>query len=126
MPAGPLTFGTLAPVQRISGVNLEAGAEPYVVLVLDWGDAAVAGRVIDADERPVPGAAIALVWAQSAGSTRSYAERRATTDAVGAFRFSQLGPGAHELEVNAAGHQPQQQTVQAGVDWTEIRLEPAQ
>ncbi len=47
VPAGPLTFGTLAPVQRISGVNLEAGAEPYVVLVLDWGDAAVAGHGTD-------------------------------------------------------------------------------
>ena len=95
-------------------------------MVLDWGEAALAGRVPGADGRPVPGAAVALGWAQSTGSAQSCAERRATTDGIGAFGFSQLGPGPHDLKVSAAGHRPQQQTVQAGIDWTEIRLEPAQ
>jgi protocatechuate 3,4-dioxygenase beta subunit len=124
MPAGPLILGTLAPLQRISGVNLDAGARPYVELMLDWGGAIIEGRVVGADQRPLPGARVALVWAQGAGSTRSYAERSTATDAAGAFTFSQLGPGVHHLEVSAAGHLPQQQTLKAGVDWTEIRLEP--
>jgi len=81
--------------------------------------------VVDADQRPVPGAAVALVWADRTGSTRSYAERSTTADAAGAFTFSGLGPGAHELEVRAAGHRRQRQLVPTGVGSTEIRLEPA-
>lgn len=126
-PAGPLILRTASlPQFQITGVSLDAGADAYVELVLDWGEAVLEGRVVDASGNPLPDAEVDLHWAHGDGSVHSRATRRTVTDREGAFMFSRLGPAPHRLEARAPGHVTHRQILQPGTEWVEVRLEPGE
>lgn len=125
VPAGPLTLQAVStPQLQITGVEVDDGANTYVELVLDWGDAMLEGWVIDANDDPVAGADVDLYWTRNEGPVHSRSARRTFTDGRGAFLFSRLGRATHRLEVTAPGHVRHQQTVQTDTPWVEVRLEP--
>ena len=126
-PAGSLSFDTRAsPRLRISGPTLRAGGEAEVLLVLDSGDQEMAGEVLDDRGDPVAGAQVSLSWSHASGGLRSTSQRTTSTGPSGVFRFSQLGPGEHLLEVRAAGYRPVQEYRDADryAAELEVRLDP--
>ncbi len=50
-------------------------------------------------------AEVSLVWSHEDNGVTSHAVRNSISDASGNFRFSQLGPGTHTLNVTATGFQ---------------------
>jgi hypothetical protein len=110
-PAGSLTFDTRAsPRHTVSGVFLPAEGEREVSLVLDWGALEMTGEVLDDRGDPVGGAEVSLSWSDTNGEIQSTSSRATRTDPSGLFRFTQLGPGEHLLEVRAAGYLPPSNT----------------
>ena len=74
----------------------------------------VRGRVLDRDERPIPGA---TVWAGG----RNTAERKETrTDGEGGFEFRNVVEGPVPFSVLAQGHEPATQTVKVGAETAEL------
>jgi protocatechuate 3,4-dioxygenase beta subunit len=80
--------------------------------VLDLGEfvlqdgGAIAGRVVAPDGTAVADAQVSLREAGSRGPFGGGAQRRATTDARGEYRFGGLAPGGYELEADASGFAP--------------------
>ncbi len=104
-PAGPLSFSTRSvPQINVSGFTMPPGESQDVQLVLDWGEGVIEGHVTDSRGNPVPGAQLSLAWSNQSGGARSTSTRTTLTDADGSFRFTQLGPGSHQLVVTAPGH----------------------
>jgi protocatechuate 3,4-dioxygenase beta subunit len=81
------------------------------------GQAAIAGAVTDAQDRPVAGAAVLIT-----GDSPSHHDIAALTNNQGRYRFDGLMPGTYTLMVNAAGYAAQTQQVQAVVG-REARLD---
>jgi len=107
-PAGDLSFDTRSsPRLIVSGVLLLAEGEADVRLVLDSGDHGLEGRVLDDRGDPVGGAEVSLSWSHDRGRTHSTSKRGTRTNGKGVFRFTQLGPGEHLLEVRASGYAPE-------------------
>ncbi|MHC5074520.1 MAG: carboxypeptidase regulatory-like domain-containing protein, partial [Planctomycetota bacterium] len=126
-PEGRLLFITRsAPRLEVQGIELGAGEDKEVDLVLDRGDHELRGSVLDDRGEPVAGATLTLRWVLHGGGTRSASTRRTVTDKSGSFGFTQLGPGRHDLDVGAAGYQNVQESVEVGpyAPETEIRLDP--
>jgi hypothetical protein len=126
-PAGSVSFDTRSsPRLQISGVSLPEGGEADVWLVLDWGTYEMAGRVLDDRGDPVGGARVILGWSHDEAGTNSTSSREERTDAEGRFRFAQLGPGWHVLDVRAPGFPPRTESYDVGPypDELEIRLSP--
>ncbi|HEX5759169.1 MAG TPA: carboxypeptidase-like regulatory domain-containing protein, partial [Thermoanaerobaculia bacterium] len=63
------------------------------------GGSEVAGRVVDADGTPVPGAAVELLPAG-----REWTRLQATTGADGAFRFEGIEPGEYRARASKGGY----------------------
>jgi hypothetical protein len=106
-PAGDLVMATRStPSILVRGVHLDPGDDLYVPVVLDWGEHEIRGLVVDRPGNPVPASRIVLKWAHQEGGVSSMSTRRTAADANGSFLFSQLGPGAHSLEVDAPGFRP--------------------
>lgn len=104
LPEGRLSFQTLsAPHFNISGIEVPPGGEQEVQLRLDWGPYEIAGYVLNAAGRPVPGAQVALSWLQDDRGVHSSSHRGTIADARGYFLFTQVGPGLHTLNITAAG-----------------------
>jgi 5-hydroxyisourate hydrolase-like protein (transthyretin family) len=126
-PAGSLSFNTrTSPRLHVSGLTLRAGGEADVLLVLDWGEQEMAGVVLDDRGDPVAGAQVSLSWSQASGGLQSTSQRATGTDPTGSFRFSQLGPDEHRLEVRAPGYRTVQERHAVGRNAAEVevRLEP--
>jgi hypothetical protein len=126
-PAGSLRFDTrVSPRLLVSGLTLRAGGEADVLLVLDSGEQELAGKVLDDRGDPVAGAQVSLSWSHASGGLQSTSQRATGTDPSGVFRFSQLGPGEHLLEVRAAGYRTVQEYRDADryAAEVELRLEP--
>ena len=126
-PAGSLTFDTRAsPRLSVRGVRLPDGGETEVMLVLDWGDRVLAGRVADDRGDPVGGAQLSLSWSDTRGEIQSMSSRATLTDPSGFFRFTQLGPGEHLLDVRASGYHELKEyhDVRSDSAEVEVRLEP--
>jgi hypothetical protein len=104
-PAGDLSFDTRSsPRLTVSGVSLPADGEADVRLVLDSGDHELEGRVLGDRGDPVGGAEVSLSWSHGRGRAHSTSKRSTRSDGKGVFRFTQLGPGEHLLEVRASGY----------------------
>jgi hypothetical protein len=104
-PAGDLSFDTRSsPRLTVSGVSLLADGEANVRLVLDSGDHELEGRVLGDRGDPVGGAEVSLSWSHGRGRVHSTSKRGTRSDGKGVFRFTQLGPGEHLLEVRASGY----------------------
>jgi len=103
-PAGELRFRTKSnPYHRIEGILLAAGDEHDVQIVLDAGYDEIRGRVEDDRFNPVAVPNISLTWAHVQDGVRSTSRRNTAADEQGNFRFTQSGPGAHTLSINAPG-----------------------
>jgi hypothetical protein len=127
-PEGTLVFDTRSsPLLRVSGINLPPGGDRDVVLQLDWGNYELRGSVLDEQGFPVAGAELFLYWSNEVGGLKSSSTRKSVTDASGLFRFSQLGPGPHRLNVRASGYRPRVQNYDVGLDppGLEVQLQPA-
>jgi hypothetical protein len=126
-PAGSLIFHTRSsPRLAVHGVVLPAGGERDVLLVLDWGEQELTGEVLGERGEPIAGAEVSLSWSRANGNIRSTSQRSTRTDPSGSFRFRQLGPGEHQLDVQAAGYRAVQESHLVGryAAEVEIRLEP--
>lgn len=106
-PAGELSMKTKSnPYYTIEGIQLNAGAEQEVPVILDWGYDAIQGQVANEQGYPVAVTNISLTWSYQQGGIRSKSRRTTSADEQGNFRFTQLGPGRHRLTVNATGYKP--------------------
>ena len=106
-PAGELRLQTSStPYYSIGGIQLAAGAELQVPVVLDWGYDAIEGRVVNDRGYPVAATNINLTWSHQQNGIRSASRRNTGTDEQGNFRFTQLGPGRHRLTINVKGYKP--------------------
>jgi protocatechuate 3,4-dioxygenase beta subunit len=122
VPVGEVDLATHSvPYIRISGVTVTRTDEP-LRLTLDVGDYLLEGRVTDDHANPIAGAQLSLIWSHDSDGIASHSARNSTTDSDGYFRFSQLGPGVHTLNVSAAGYERLriEQDVGAG---RELRIE---
>jgi hypothetical protein len=125
--AGSLSFDTRSsPRLYVSGLTLRADGEADVLLVLDWGEEELSGEVLDDRGDPVAGAQVSLSWSHASGGLQSTSQRATTTNPSGSFRFSQLGPDEHRLEVRAPGYRTVQERHAVGRNAAEVevRLEP--
>ena len=106
VPPGEVTLLASAPGHTPSSTRIHwvaPGAELRgVEIVMDEG-AELAGRVVDAAGRPVPGA---QVRARSDDADTAEPALSATADQAGAFRLNALPPGQLVLQAEAAGHAP--------------------
>jgi hypothetical protein len=126
-PEGVLRFGTRSrPHLEISGISLAAGGDEKVVLVVDWGEHVLSGEVLDERGSPLAGARVQLSWSYASGGIQSTSLRGAVTDDSGFFRFAQLGPGPHTLNVSATGYHGVQERYEVGEDFgpAEVQLDP--
>jgi hypothetical protein len=122
-PEGPVRFGTRSrPYLQVSGINLPLGDDQPLVLVVDSGSHTLSGRVWDAGERPVPGAQVQLSWWHEEGGARSTSNRKTLTDEGGFFRFTQLGPGSHQLNVTASGYGTAVKRHTVGIDTAPVEV----
>jgi hypothetical protein len=106
VPPGEVTLLGSAPGRTPSSTRIHwvaPGAELRgVEIVMDQG-AELAGRVVDAAGRPVPGA---QVRARSDDAESAEPALAAAADQAGAFRLKALPPGQVVLQAEAAGHAP--------------------
>jgi protocatechuate 3,4-dioxygenase beta subunit len=126
-PAGSVSFDTRSsPRFLITGVSLPEGGQADVWLVLDWGSYEMAGKVLGDRGDPVGGARVVLGWSHDEAGTKSTSSREVRTDTEGRFRFAQLGPGGHVLDVSAPGFSRLTESYVVGPhpDELEIRLSP--
>lgn len=124
VPEGRLTFVTRSqPRVSIRGAELTASGEVIVRLVIDWGVHSLDAQVTDISGNPIPGVDAALSWRHEAGAMQSSSSRRTLTDAEGFFRFTQLGPGMHRLNLTAKGFQRYHTSVNIGGDTGELRIQ---
>jgi protocatechuate 3,4-dioxygenase beta subunit len=122
VPAGRMAFRTRAlPDLQVGWIELAPGEHRQVVLVVDWGEHRIDGRVVDERREPVSGAQLYLSWSAQSGGLQSWSTRQTVSDADGLFRFEQLGPGPHVLEVRATGYAPLRESHDVGTE-PELRL----
>ena len=123
---GPTILSTLAtlsvPLLRVSGLELEERGRLDVELVLDWGDLALSGRVLDDGGDPVRGADVRLSWADRRGRINSTSFRRTVSDGEGRFRFAQLGRTEHRLEIRAEGYEIGRQSYEPSAAGREVEV----
>jgi hypothetical protein len=123
-PTGSLMFMSQSePRFTVSGITLEAGTEENVEVVIDWGNYEMTGWVRDELSNPLAAAKIGLSWNDNSRGIQSSSLRQAVTDENGFFRFTQLGPGPHQLDVVALGYQRLQKVYNVDAYSEEIRVE---
>lgn len=107
--AKPLFVEVGGPAQQSRSMRLDALARGEVVdlgrLVLQDGSE-ISGRVVAPDGAPVAGAQVGLREAGSRSPFGGFAQRRATSDERGEYRFTGLAPGSYELDADASGYAP--------------------
>jgi len=122
-PTGRLTFTTRTlPHLEVQGPQLAPASDVDVVLVLDEGIHMLSGRVVGNRGETVAGAQLKLSWSHRNGDSLSSSTRTAVTDAVGAFFFTDLGPGPHQLVASAEGYHEAQKSYDVSWDTGEVEL----
>lgn len=124
LPEGQLSLQTLSlPYLSVSGIELPPGAAKEVQLTLDWGHYQAYGYVLNANGEPLPGSQVSLSWIHAGQGVSSSSSRRTVADARGYFLFTQLGPGPHILNINAAGFRSAQLDHDTSVHGGEILVQ---
>jgi len=101
---GPVALETRAsPQLAVTGISLTAGSPRDVLLVLDTAAYVQEGYVLTGQGEPLGGARVSLQWLRVDGGVSSRSFRETFSDARGYFVFTQLGAGAHTLNVTASG-----------------------
>lgn len=104
IPVGEVALATRSePRMLVSGVTVSGSDNQLLELTLDVGDQMLEGRVLDNYSNALPGAHVSLIWAHETNGITSHAARLGISDTSGYFRFAQLGPGMHTLNVRAPG-----------------------
>lgn len=104
--SGKLRFYTRTePKFTISGVELDAGQDLTASLVVDYGEFALEGQLVDGDYLGIAEASVRLSWEEDRAGIKFKSERSTISDENGTFRFTQLGPGPHNLLVTQDGYQ---------------------
>ena len=104
LPEGRVALQThAAPLLSVSGIELAAGADGDLTVVVDVGSRRFDGRLFTNDGAPAPGVSVTLEWSASAGGITSRSSRQTVSDADGNFAFSQLGGGIHIVSAALAG-----------------------
>lgn len=127
-PEGRLVLETrAAPQLRVSGAQLQPGEDADLLLLLDWGDLDLSGRIVDDRGGPVGGAQVLLTWMHRGPALSSTSNRRTVSDQNGLFRFTQLGPGVHHLDVRSPGFGAFRRSVDVGRDvgFVDVVLQPS-
>ena len=123
VPDGRLTLQTRSEPQfRTTGIELAAGSEAYVEIVLDWGEYFLERRIVNEKGEPLAGARIRLDWLDGEWLVGQSSIRQSVTDSTGAFVLSRLGGGPYGLRVSAAGHATKQLGLGFGEEWVQVRL----
>ena len=121
VPEGDLTFSTQSnPYLSVSGLSLEQGQDVFATLVLDWGNHRLAGQVVDDRSNPVKGARVSLTWSSTEGGLKNSSSRSAISDANGLFRFTEVGPGVHHLDIEVPGYKRAKQDYNVGTDFGDV------
>jgi|GEM_PF-5148048 len=121
--AGELRVSTQSqPHMDISGITLAPGDNLDVTLVVDRGEHALSGVVIDANGQPVASAEVLLTWTQNNGGLISNSFRDTTSDANGLFSFTELGAGAHQLSAVHSKHPQVDISVEVGLSDEVVQL----
>ena len=115
---------------RATGLKYDPDASEPVKLTIDIGPYHLIGRIYDESGQTFDGAQVFLNWALQENDVRVRSTRKVSADARGEFRFTGLGPGDHELIVNAwkgdtfgqTIKQTIRQTVNVGVDPGELNI----
>jgi protocatechuate 3,4-dioxygenase beta subunit len=123
VPLGALILETRSfPIFRITGVHSSTDDEQSVDVVLDRGDHAILGRVMDSYGSPVSGAEISLHWHQARNGVDSRSTRRTVAEMDGYFALTQLGAGWHTLDIRAPGYRVARVDHQVGANEREIEV----
>jgi hypothetical protein len=117
-------------ILRATGLKFDPDIAEPVKLTIDRGPYHLSGRIYDASGQTFDGAQVFLNWALKENGVRIRSTRQVSANARGEFRFTGLGPGDHELVVNAwkvdtAGQtikQTLRQTINVGVDPGELDI----
>lgn len=113
-----------------TGLRFDPDVGQVANLTIDVGPYHLSGRIYDESGQTFDGAHVFLNWALQENGIRIRSTRQFSVDASGAFRFTGLGPGNHELVVSAwrddTSGQPikrtVRQTVNVGVDPQELSI----
>jgi hypothetical protein len=109
---------------RVTGLNFDPVIAVPVNLTIDLGPYNLGGRIYDESGQTFDGADVFLIWTLNESGVRIRSTRKASADANGEFRFTELGPGEHELIVSAwrgsTFKQTVKQIVNLGVDSGEL------
>ena len=104
-PAGKLLLDTRSsPRFTVRGLEVTAGSERAIRIVVDSGEHEVTGTVTDSSGRPLEGAPVEISWSRSDDGIRVTSQRKTLTDGEGRFRFEGLGGGRHTIKASAANH----------------------
>jgi hypothetical protein len=109
---------------RATGLNFNPVIAVPVNLTIDLGPYNLGGHIYDESGQTLDGADVFLIWKSHESGVRIRSTRKASADANGEFRFTELGPGEHELIVSAwrgsTFKQTVKQIVNLGVDSGEL------
>jgi hypothetical protein len=128
VPEGELSFESRSlPRFSAQGVELPAGAEREVSLVIDSGTHVLSGSVTDLDGAAITAARVELRWELRKEGIRYRSYRNTVADKAGRFTFIQLGAGPHTLKVMSRGYATMEITCEAGSEkpLPPVRLSPA-
>ncbi len=121
VPEGELRFSTSSqPHIRIEGFN--PGSVMDLRLIVDWGDYTVSGVVVDRLGNPLAGVRVVMTWRHTADGLKSFSSRYALSDDNGAFRFTEVGPGLHEIVVNMDEYQPFKTSYAVGSEFSVVQV----
>jgi len=102
--SGTLTLATSSlPKLSISGIQLRAGAQQNLDLILDIGRYQVRGRVRDPAGYPIPAANAILTWVYRDNGVTYESIHKTVSTAGGDFLIPRLGPAERTLTVGAPG-----------------------
>lgn len=115
VPAGNLHFSTPSqPHMDVRGVTLDSGDQVDVNVVVDLGPYRLSGTVTTVDGAPVPGANVVMTWRYQANGLSASSYRQTSTDAAGAYQFSEIAAGAHSIAVNHVSFGQVQNSIDIG------------
>jgi hypothetical protein len=109
---------------RAAGLKFDPDTGVPVILTIDLGPYNLVGRIYDESGQTFDGADVFLNWALHENGVRIRSTRKVSANASGEFRFTELGPGNHELVATAwrgdTFKQTVKRTVNVGVDSGEL------
>ncbi len=125
-PEGRYEVSSAESTYRATGLSFDPVNGEVVNLIIDSGPYSLGGWIFDESGHAFDGANVVVVWRANYGDVRSHSSRQVNADASGKFRFTNLGPGDHELIISAWNDNSFKNTIKKivnlGVDSGEIDI----